>query len=155
MRHLHQVPKQSLAFIPARILEKRLESAEQARSKALKGSASSDSNGSPNNQTPPHIPSCVRSAFPLAGDQPYAPITIPKGSSFKDMVALKGKSELPGVRVGGPLDGSTPASASILGRLAVVEPFRAGLHLGLRPIAGWSSVHLFLISNETDPQRGK
>lgn len=26
--------------------------------------------------------------------QPYAPITIPKGSSFKDMVALKGKSDI-------------------------------------------------------------
>src|SRR5690349_19203096 len=26
--------------------------------------------------------------------QPYAPITIPKGASFKDMVALKGKSDL-------------------------------------------------------------
>src|SRR5438034_5641480 len=25
---------------------------------------------------------------------PYAPITIPKGSSFKDMVALKGKSDI-------------------------------------------------------------
>ena len=27
-------------------------------------------------------------------DQPYAPITIPKGASFKDMVALKGKSDI-------------------------------------------------------------
>jgi len=27
-------------------------------------------------------------------DQPFAPITIPKGSSFKDMVALKGKSDI-------------------------------------------------------------
>src|SRR3954447_9825966 len=26
--------------------------------------------------------------------QPYAPITIPKGASFKDMVALKGKSDI-------------------------------------------------------------
>src|SRR5436190_6795273 len=26
--------------------------------------------------------------------QPYAPISIPKGSSFKDMVALKGKSDI-------------------------------------------------------------
>src|SRR5580692_1236073 len=26
--------------------------------------------------------------------QPYAPITIPEGSSFKDMVALKGKSDI-------------------------------------------------------------
>jgi hypothetical protein len=25
---------------------------------------------------------------------PYAPITIPKGASFKDMVALKGKSDI-------------------------------------------------------------
>jgi len=28
------------------------------------------------------------------GGQPYAPITIPAGSSFKDMVALKGKSDI-------------------------------------------------------------
>lgn len=27
-------------------------------------------------------------------DQPYAPITVPKGASFKDMVALKGKSDI-------------------------------------------------------------
>lgn len=27
-------------------------------------------------------------------DQPYAPITIPQGSSFRDMVALKGKSDI-------------------------------------------------------------
>lgn len=27
-------------------------------------------------------------------DQPYAPITIPKGASFKDMAALKGKSDI-------------------------------------------------------------
>src|SRR2546425_250921 len=27
-------------------------------------------------------------------DMPYAPITIPKGASFKDMVALKGKSDI-------------------------------------------------------------
>jgi type I restriction enzyme M protein len=27
-------------------------------------------------------------------DQPFAPITIPKGASFKDMVALKGKSDI-------------------------------------------------------------
>src|ERR671911_1609658 len=27
-------------------------------------------------------------------DVPYAPITIPKGASFKDMVALKGKSDI-------------------------------------------------------------
>src|SRR3989442_13569239 len=26
--------------------------------------------------------------------QPYAPIAIPKGASFKDMVALKGKSDI-------------------------------------------------------------
>ena len=26
--------------------------------------------------------------------QPYAPITVPKGASFKDMVALKGKSDI-------------------------------------------------------------
>lgn len=26
--------------------------------------------------------------------QPFAPITIPKGASFKDMVALKGKSDI-------------------------------------------------------------
>ena len=26
--------------------------------------------------------------------QPYAPITIPKGASFKDMVALKGKTDI-------------------------------------------------------------
>ena len=26
--------------------------------------------------------------------QPYAPITIPRGASFKDMVALKGKSDI-------------------------------------------------------------
>ena len=26
--------------------------------------------------------------------QPYAPISIPKGASFKDMVALKGKSDI-------------------------------------------------------------
>src|SRR5258708_39578404 len=26
--------------------------------------------------------------------QPYAPITIPPGASFKDMVALKGKSDI-------------------------------------------------------------
>src|SRR5512136_2448154 len=26
--------------------------------------------------------------------QPYAPITIPEGASFKDMVALKGKSDI-------------------------------------------------------------
>jgi type I restriction enzyme M protein len=26
--------------------------------------------------------------------QPYAPITIPDGASFKDMVALKGKSDI-------------------------------------------------------------
>src|ERR1700744_870032 len=27
-------------------------------------------------------------------DQPYAPITIPKGSSFADMVTLKGKPDI-------------------------------------------------------------
>src|SRR5437667_12146255 len=27
-------------------------------------------------------------------DQPYAPITIPAGASFKDMVALKGKTDI-------------------------------------------------------------
>lgn len=27
-------------------------------------------------------------------DQPYAPITIPEGAGFKDMVALKGKSDI-------------------------------------------------------------
>ena len=27
-------------------------------------------------------------------DQPYAPITIPAGASFADMVALKGKSDI-------------------------------------------------------------
>jgi type I restriction enzyme M protein len=27
-------------------------------------------------------------------DQPYAPITVPKGASFKDLVALKGKSDI-------------------------------------------------------------
>ncbi len=27
-------------------------------------------------------------------DQPYAPITIPPGAGFKDMVALKGKSDI-------------------------------------------------------------
>ena len=27
-------------------------------------------------------------------DQPYAPITVPKGASFKDMKALKGKSDI-------------------------------------------------------------
>jgi type I restriction enzyme M protein len=27
-------------------------------------------------------------------DQPYAPITIPKGASFRDMVAMKGKADI-------------------------------------------------------------
>lgn len=39
-------------------------------------------------------------------DVPYAPITIPKGASFKDMVALKGKpgiGELTNKKIIGPL----------------------------------------------------
>ncbi len=39
-------------------------------------------------------------------DQPYAPITIPKGSSFNDMVALKGKSD-----IGDQIDKGVPEGA--------------------------------------------
>ena len=30
---------------------------------------------------------------------PYAPITVPKGASFKDMVALKGKPTIPSLPI--------------------------------------------------------
>src|ERR1039458_5128118 len=46
-------------------------------------------------------------------DIPYAPITIPKGSSFKDMVALKGKSDIGdqiNKKVIGPLAGANKLS---------------------------------------------
>jgi len=37
---------------------------------------------------------CSSSTSATSTRQPYAPITIPKGASFKDMVALKGKSDI-------------------------------------------------------------
>jgi type I restriction enzyme M protein len=46
--------------------------------------------------------------------QPYAPITIPKGASFKDMVALKGKPDIVNV---GPATSS--GATSSLGKIGI------------------------------------
>src|SRR6266850_8378369 len=68
--------------------------------------------------------------------QPYAPISIPKGASFKDMVALKGKSD-----IGDQINKKIIAPLAEANKLSDFPDFNDSSKLGNRTTCWRSEVH--------------